>query len=276
MSQNDASHDDVDASKAPLIEHLTELRTRLMWSIGVFILMVAVCYPFSGPIFAVLAEPLRSAIVEKCNTQGLDLETCFDDRFFQYTAVHEAFFTQLKIAMFGGLFISFPFLATQLWLFIAPGLYKNERQAFLPFLAATPILFLMGTMLLYFIVLPMAMSFFLGFEMNNNEGVQTVLQPKMNEYLEVIMTLVFAFGISFQLPVALTLMGRAGLITSDGLKRNRKFAIVAAFAAAALLTPPDPISQIGLGLPILLLYEVSIWTTRFYERRLERQRAAEA
>jgi sec-independent protein translocase protein TatC len=188
-----------------------------------------------------------------------------------YTAPQEFFFTQIKLAMFGGLVIAFPLIAAQIYKFVAPGLYKNERMAFVPFLVASPILFLIGAALVYFFFTPMVMWFFLNMEQAGTGGEASIqLLPKVSEYLGLIMTLIFAFGLVFQLPVVTTLMARVGLLTSEGMKEKRKYAIVIAFVAAAILTPPDPISQIGLAVPTILLYEIGIYCARL----VERQRAA--
>jgi sec-independent protein translocase protein TatC len=194
-----------------------------------------------------------------------------------YTGLTEAFFTYLKVAFWAGAFLTFPFVAAQLWMFIAPGLYRTEKQAFLPFLVATPILFFLGGAMVYYIIFPLAWRFFLSFETPGGDGMLPIeLEARVSEYLSLVMTLIFAFGLSFQLPVALTLMGRVGLITSEQLARNRKYAIVAVFAVAAILTPPDVISQIGLGVPIIILYELSIIAVRIVERRRAQAEAAEA
>ncbi|QFT32279.1 twin-arginine translocase subunit TatC [Roseibium porphyridii] len=260
------SQEDIDSSKAPLIEHLIELRQRLMWSIAAILVMFVVCFYFATDIYNILTIPYIRAAGE-----GHPVEMIF-------TAPQEWFFTQLKLALFGALFLAFPVVASQIYMFVAPGLYKNERGAFLPFLIATPILFLIGACLVYFLIMPMAMGFFLSQEQLAREG-QVAIQhlAKVSEYLGLIMILIFAFGLVFQLPVVLTLLGRAGLVSSASLKTKRKYAIVGAFAAAAILTPPDPISQIGLALPTLLLYEVSILSVRLVEKqRAQREAEREA
>ena len=187
-----------------------------------------------------------------------------------YTAPQEFFFTQIKIAMFGGLVLAFPVIAAQIYKFVAPGLYKNERAAFLPFLVASPILFLIGAALVYAFFMPMVMWFFLSME-QSGDGSQVAIQllPKVSEYLGLIMTLIFAFGLVFQLPVVTTLLVRVGMLSSQGLADKRKYAIVIAFIVAAVLTPPDPVSQLGLAIPTILLYEVSVWLARRIERSRE-------
>ena len=256
------THDDIEASKAPLIEHLIELRQRLMRAILAIFLAFIVCFYFADQIFNLLIIPYEQAA-------GADREIRLI-----FTAPQEYLFTQMKLALFGALFIAFPIIANQIYKFVAPGLYRHERRAFLPFLVATPILFALGALLVYFGVMPLALSFFLSMEQQGGPGVATIeLLPKVNEYLGLIMTLIFAFGITFQLPVVLTLLGRAGIVSSEGLKSKRKWAIVIAFIVAAVLTPPDPISQISLALPTILLYELSIHAVRYIERQ---RRIAEA
>ena len=262
MSKED--EDEIEKSSAPLMEHLIELRRRLMWSIGGFFVAFLVCFFFAKQLFNLLVIPFQWAT----DWAGLD-PTKVD---LIYTAPQEFFFTQIKLGMFGGLVLAFPIIATQIYKFIAPGLYRNERAAFRPYLIATPVLFLIGASLVYFFFTPMVMWFFLSMQqVGPDNEVQISLLPRVSEYLGLIMTLIFSFGLVFQLPVATSLMTRAGLLTADGLASKRKYAIVAAFVAAAILTPPDPVSQIGLALPTILLYEVSIWLAR----RVERKRAVE-
>ncbi|MGI6852968.1 twin-arginine translocase subunit TatC [Mesorhizobium sp. 1B3] len=264
---SNSEQDEIDKSSAPLIEHLMELRTRLMWSLGGFFVAFLACFFFAKHLFNLLVIPFKWATV----LAGLDPHKVE----LIYTAPQEFFFTQIKLAMFGGMVIAFPLIATQIYKFIAPGLYRNERGAFLPFLIASPILFLMGAALVYFFFTPMVMWFFLAMQQTGSDDqVQISLLPKVSEYLSLIMTLIFSFGLVFQLPVVTSLMARVGLLSSQSLKEKRKWAIVIAFVVAAVLTPPDPISQIGLALPTILLYEISIWTARMIERKREEQQAA--
>jgi len=247
-----------DEGKMPLLEHLVELRTRLMWSVGAFFLCFIVAFYFAGPVFNFLVQPLA------------DLWEGEEARRLIFTALTEKFFTEIKIAFFVGAFVSFPIIANQLWVFVAPGLYKNEKRAFLPFLIATPVLFFVGGAFVYYVVLPVAWSFFAGFEQTAAEGPLAIqLEPKVNEYLSLVMRLVFAFGLSFELPVVLTLLVKIGFISTAGMRKNRRYAILIAFIAAAILTPPDPISQLGLAVPIILLYEISILCSKFVEKKRE-------
>ena len=264
-----AEDDEIEKSSAPLIEHLIELRSRLMWALGGFFVAFLVCFYFAKQLFNLLVIPFKWAT----EWAGLDPHKVE----LIYTAPQEFFFTQVKLAMFGGLVIAFPLIASQIYKFVAPGLYKNERGAFLPFLIASPILFLLGASLVYFFFTPMVMWFFLAMQQAGPDSeVQISLLPKVSEYLSLIMTLIFSFGLVFQLPVVTTLMARVGLLSSEGLKEKRKWAIVIAFVVAAVLTPPDPVSQIGLAIPTILLYEISIWTARMVEKkRAEEKLAAE-
>lgn len=255
---------DIEDKPQPLIEHLMELRTRLMWSIGAFFVAFIACFFFAKDLFNYLVIPYKTAV----QWANLDVEKAQ----LIYTAPQEFFFTQVKVAMFGGLVVAFPIIAAQVYKFVAPGLYKNERQAFLPFLIASPVLFLMGGALVYFFFTPMVMWFFLSMQQApGHDEVAISLMPKVSEYLSLIMTLVFSFGLVFQLPVITTLLARVGLLTSQWLAEKRKFAIVLAFVVAAVLTPPDPMSQIGLAIPTILLYEISIYAARLVERQRARQ-----
>jgi sec-independent protein translocase protein TatC len=255
------SSDEVEDSRAPLIDHLIELRGRLIRAMIAVVIAFIGCFFFATQIYNILLIPYIWAAGSA------------EDVRLIYTAPQEFFLTQLKVALFGAIFIAFPVIAVQIYKFVAPGLYKNERMAFTPYLIATPILFSIGAAVVIFGLMPLAMRFFLSLEQLGTSGQASIeLLPKVNEYLSLVMALILAFGVVFQLPVVLTLLARIGVVSSEMLKRQRRYAIVIAFVAAAILTPPDIISQFGLALPTLLLYEISIVSVRFVERK----RAAQA
>lgn len=259
--EKDEAH--IEASRAPLMEHLIELRTRLLWSFVAFFLAFGVCFYFAADIYAVLVHPLADAFGGESGRRLI------------YTALYETFLTYVKVGFFGALCISFPMLAAQIWFFVAPGLYRNERRAFFPFLAAIPVFFAAGAAVVYYFIMPMAIRFFLGFETPPGEGeIPIQLEAKVSEYLNLVMALIFAFGACFQLPVALVLLGRVGIVSSRTLKSGRRYAIVGIFAVAAVLTPPDVLSQVALAVPVILLYEISIWAVWLIERGRAKQEAA--
>ena len=248
---------DKKIKQSSFVEHLTELRSRLVKSIVYLFIFFIVCYFFAENIYSFLVAPYAEAVKDdEVNRRMI------------FTALHETFITYLKVAFFAAIFITSPIILTQIWKFVAPGLYKNEKRALLPYLIATPTLFFLGGMLVYYLIMPLAIKFFLSFETTTQfTNLPIQLEAKVNEYLSLIMRLIFAFGISFQLPVLLSLLARVGFIDSQYLKKRRKYVVIIIFSVAAILTPPDPITQIGLGIPLLILYELSILSVRLIEKK---------
>ncbi len=249
--------DELESTRAPLIEHLIELRKRLIYSVLGFVVMFAICLYFAEEIYEFLVRPLSEALKDHPGRRLI------------YTGLTEAMLTQIKVSFFAALMLSFPIVAVQVWAFVAPGLYRNERRAFLPFLIATPVLFVAGAAMAYYVVFPLAWKFFLSFETlgAGTGGLPIQFEGKVNEYLDLSMKLIFAFGVMFLMPVALTLLGYVGIISSEWLRDKRKYAIVLIFIVAAVLTPPDVFSQCSLAIPVCVLYEVSILLVRMTEKK---------
>jgi sec-independent protein translocase protein TatC len=286
----DRDEAEIEASRAPLMDHLIELRGRLIWCVAAFGIAFIVCFFFAGPIYVFLVKPFAAASALYAVSDGHNVSpilliqvtaglapmppTTAEAAQLIYTAPLEILFTKMKLAGFGAVFLSFPVLAFQLWRFVAPGLYRNEKGAFLPFLIASPLLFMLGAALVYFIMLPFVMWFSLSQQISS-ETVAVALLPKVSEYLNLVTALILAFGLCFQLPVVMTLLGLAGLISSKLMSEGRRYAIVAVVVLAAIVTPPDPISQLMLAIPLVILYEISIWCVRLIELRRKREDEAE-
>jgi sec-independent protein translocase protein TatC len=248
--------DPINDKPMPLLDHLMELRRRLMYAMAAFMACFLLSYYFSSNIYYFLAEPLAHVLEH----EGMPTPHLI------YTQLYEVFFTKIKVAMFGGLFLGFPIIASQLWLFVAPGLYRSEKRALLPFLISSPVLFIMGGALAYYVVFPFAWKFFASFQsMNAGGGVPIELMPRVSEYLDLVMKLIFAFGVTFQLPVLLTLLAKVGIVSSKSLGRFRRYAYVGMFVIAAILAPPDVVTQCSLALPLIALYEISVLAARMVE-----------
>jgi sec-independent protein translocase protein TatC len=261
---SEAERKHIDGQKMPLLDHLVELRRRLLWAVVALLIAFIGCFYVAQDIFNFLAEPLAKLLREQNPDARLIM-----------TGLAEGFFTNVKLGFFGALLLSFPIFATQIYKFVAPGLYRHEKHAFLPFLIAAPIMFIIGAAVLYYILMPLAWKFFLGFQQPGGEdgSLPIELEARIGEYVSLSMKLIFAFGLCFQLPVLLTLMARVGIVSSKGLASKRKYAIVGVVIVAAIITPPDPISQLSLAVPVILLYEVSIWMARLFERKREQEEA---
>jgi len=261
-SPSDPDEAEIEASKAPLLDHLIELRKRLVYSILALFGGFIICFAFADPIYNFLTAPLAHALAGQ------------PGRHLIYTQVYEKFFTNAKVGLFGGLCLAFPVIAAQVWMFVAPGLYRHERKAFLPFLFASPMLFITGAAFVYYVMLPYALKFFLGFETKGSKDALPIeMMAKVGDYFDFVTTLIFAFGLTFQLPVALALLGRVGIVSSDMLRKSRRYAIVGIAALAAIFTPPDIFSMISLLVPLVFLYEVSIWIVRGIEKKRDQEYA---
>lgn len=251
--------DVINDREMPLLDHLAELRRRLLWSALAFLIAFLVSYYYAKDVYGFLAQPLADILKERGQKPEL-----------VYTALYEAFFTYVKVAIFSAAFVSFPIAATQLWLFVAPGLYRSEKRALMPFLIATPVLFFAGGALAYYVIFPNAWRFFLSFQTTAQQSnIDIQVLPRVADYLNLVMKLIFAFGLSFEMPVALTLLGKVGIVTAAGLKKYRRYAWVGCFIIAAILTPPDVFTMTGLALPLIGLFEISIFAVKMVEPKFE-------
>ena len=264
MTAEDDREAELEAGRMPLLEHLVELRNRLMWAAAAIIVAFLVCYQFKEAIYRFLSHPLAEVFNGEAGRKMIA------------TGLTEIFFTYVKVSFWAACCLAFPVIAMQIWKFVAPGLYKNEKRAFLPYLCATPVLFIMGASLAYFVVIPYAFKFFVSFETPGTAGSLPIeIEAKVNEYLSLVMTLLLAFGVAFQLPVLLTLLARAGIITSQGLISKWRYAVVGMFGVAAVLTPPDVVSQTSLAVPLILLYVLSIFSCKYVEKQRAKREAEE-
>jgi sec-independent protein translocase protein TatC len=265
----DPDEAELEASRAPLLDHLMELRTRLLWCCGAIIVGMILCYSFAEPVYGLLQQPYKQEVLRVGGPEALA------NARFQYTHPFEVFFTYLKLSLIGGIGVAFPVIAYQLYVFIAPGLYKRERKAVTPFIIAAPLMFIAGALFVYYVALPFAMYFALGLQTPDSD-IPIELVPKVNEYFGLVTTLILAFGFCFQMPVVLAFLGRAGIVNATMLRKGRRYAVVGIAAFAACFTPPDVVSMMMMAIPVYLLYEISIWIVLLIQKRKGAEGQAEA